>query len=119
MPLPSIAYHLHDSVLASARLENEDRLVLNIELYPIYYPEEPCIQLILSGISNQKEAAAFQREVDTHARKRARLGYRIDEFNYTPDSSGKDNQVSLYLAVDHLPPLRIQCKKYHFAKGSE
>lgn len=117
--MPSIAYNLHDSVLASTTLEKEDRLVLDIELYPIYYPEEPRIQLILSGICNQKEVAAFYSEVMALASKEGRLGYRIDEFKYTEDSSFKENQESLYLAVDHLPPLVIQCKKYRFVSGME
>ena len=119
MPIPSIAYNLHDSVIATITLEKADRLVINIELYPIYYPEEPSIQLTFSGISNQKEVAAFYGKVMTLVSKEGRLGYRIDEFKYTEDSSFKDNQLSLCLAVDHLQPLIIQCKKYRFASDTK
>ena len=115
MPIPFIAYNLHDSVIAAITLEKEDRLLIDIELYPIYYPEESSIQLIFSGISNQKEVAAFHSEVMALVSREGRLGYRVDEFKYLEGSSFEDKQLSLYLAVDHLQPLIIQCKKYRFA----
>jgi hypothetical protein len=111
----SLAYTLHDSVVTTT-LEKEDRLVLEIELYPLYYPTESTVHLILSGISNAQELAAFQLEVTARARQNGQLGYRIDEFKYAGDSLLRQNQIGLYLAVDHLPPLVTWCKKYRFAK---
>jgi hypothetical protein len=114
MSRPIIPYHLHDSAVVTTRLEKADRWVLELELYPLSYPQPTTIQLIFSGIRNTRAVAAFQREVTALMGKSTRLGYRVDAFTYATDSVGQDQPLSLYLALDHLPPLTIECAKFHF-----
>lgn len=115
---PAITYNLHDAVLVTIRLAKEDRLVLAIELYPLYYPDESTVHLTFSGITNAQEVATFHRAVTALASPEGRLGYRIDAFKYAGDTSFKGDQVGLYLAVDHLQPLVIWCRKYRFSNDN-
>ncbi|WP_400191571.1 hypothetical protein [Hymenobacter sp. B81] len=126
-PPPAIAYYLHDSVLVKTSLE-EDRLVLDLELYSIFYPNEADVKLILSGISNLREVAAFHQEVTRLGSKRrpkadrkykGRLGYRINSFDYAADVPSSKGQLHLYLDVDHLAPLNIRCTKLEFVPVTE
>lgn len=110
----SIAYNLHDALILTTTLEQADRFVLELALYPIYYPTEQTVQLIFSGIVNVSDVAAFHHAVSALARKKHRWCYRIEEFQYTAGFSAKDKLLSLSLTVDHLPPLIIQCTKYRF-----
>ena len=114
MSRPIIPYHLHDSAVVTTRLEKADRWVLELELHLLSYPQPATVQLILSGIRNTREVAAFQRQVTALLGESARLGYRVDEFTYATDSVGQDQHLSLYLAIDHLAPLTIECTKFHF-----
>lgn len=114
MSRPIIPYHLHDSAVVTTRLEKVDRLVLELELNSLSYPQPATVQLILSGIRNTRAVAAFQLEVTVLMGKKERLGYRVDEFAYATDSVGQDQHLSLYLAIDHLAPLTIECTKFHF-----
>lgn len=116
MSAPTLEYNLHDAVVLTTEFEEVGRMTLHIRLYKIYYPEEPTVKLTISGIVNTNEVKAFGNEITKQSGKRGWLGYRIDAFKRVDEQRTEADWVQLWLSVDHLKPLRIRCRKYHFSK---
>ena len=114
MPLPVLTFNLHDATILQARLTNADRLELDIELYEIFYPGRPRIQLIISGIKNAAEVNMFYELLLKEAANDNTMRIRIDGFGYDDKKLSTQNNLFLLWAVDRLPELRVHCTKINF-----
>jgi hypothetical protein len=114
MRLPSLSSELHDAIVEQFSFElPRGRLTINLLLDVAEGFSVLRKQLLLSGVRNGKEIAELQQRIERAKRQgnRAALNYRLADLRYdNPLASGKADLV-IYLAIDHLPALLIQCDK--------
>lgn len=98
-----LTYNYHDAILETIALQHND-LVLTIALYPIFYPDQLPIKLMISGICNiitcekwiSEANLAFQEENE------ATLGARINEIYLV-----KNNNKQILISIDSIKTVKI------------
>ena len=117
MPKPDIAYQLHDSVIASVSTGPRREAALVIDLYPIFYPDKPRIELRFSGILNHEKVQSYVQKIEKDADGEY-IGCRIDSFSYDVKKESKDSDYWFFLETSWNGPMWIHCSKMTMTKLS-
>ncbi|WP_125916744.1 hypothetical protein [Hymenobacter coccineus] len=74
-------------------------------------------QILLTGVRNGKEVAQLQQQIERIKRKskgkgkRLESGLLLEDFSYADLTAPRKDELSIRLAIDHVPVLIVQCKK--------
>ncbi len=114
MSIPQLKYELHDSAIVRAEYKESGRLELLINLYEIFYPGSPPIQLLISGIKNKDEVKKFVQELVVDSEAKGEMWVRIDAFSYDDKYESTSGNLHFVLDVAHRKTIGIHCVKITF-----
>ncbi|MGI1679957.1 MAG: hypothetical protein K6L75_14540 [Cellvibrionaceae bacterium] len=84
-------------------------VVFDIELYEIFYPNKPVVQLIVSGIFNAEKLSALAQSMIDDPCEDKWLGYRTNTLYYDEKSQSSEENLYLYFDVERNKPVKIHC----------
>lgn len=114
MSLPLLPTDLHDALSDEFTFDLlRGRLTISMWLDVPQGLRTERKQILLSGVRNGKEVAQLQQQIERIKRKgkRSSLNYLLEEFSYSDPTASPKAELSIRLAIDHLPVLIIHCKK--------
>jgi len=115
MSVPAVLYNLHDNIIEQFNFDLlRGRLIVIVWENLVDSTTIIWRQLTISGIKNVKEVEQYQKQIELIARKakRTKLGYCIDEFKYCDTPKSETRNLYLFLNVDYLGILTINCAKF-------
>lgn len=108
MNKPEVKYELHDSTIVAASTGRSREVVITIDLYSIFYPNKPRIQLRFDDIKNldtvQRYMDKIQQEADDEY-----IGCRINAFHYDTKKESRSGDYWFFFDTDWCGPVRIHC----------
>lgn len=111
MTNPEVEYELHDSTIVSVSSGPRHEVSVTIDLYPIFYPNKPRIQLRFGGIENFATVQRYVESIRQEADDDEYNGCRIDAFHYDTKKESKAGDYWFYFQTDWCGPVRIHCSK--------
>jgi hypothetical protein len=111
-----LEYNFHDSVVISCKMENVDRLNIEVMLYELFYPTKDNLKLTFSGIFNVEKVKTYMDELNRDSLEPNWNGTRINNLNFNNKKISKDLDLNLILNLDGYKPLGIHCKKLTIEK---
>jgi hypothetical protein len=114
LPLPT---DLHDALIEEFAFDQlRGRLTIGVLLAVPEGLRTERKQILLSGVRNGKEVAQLQQQFERILRKFRRLVpgclLELEDLSYADPTASPKAELAIRLAIDHLPALIIQCKKF-------
>jgi hypothetical protein len=81
-----------------------------IDLYSIFYPENPRIVLRFGGVFNFNKLETYLVELLAEAADEY-IGCRIDAFQYDTKKVSKEDDLWFFFETDWRGPIRVHCSK--------
>ena len=113
-----LEYNFHDSTIISCEQEKDDRFVLTLQLYEIFYPLKDKVRIVFSGVFNQDKVSRLFKELKMDYLEPDWNGSRVNLLTYDSKKVSKDLDLYLFVDIDGFEQIRIHCKKIRIEKIS-
>ena len=113
-----LEYNFHDSTIISCEQQKEDRFVLTLQLYEIFYPLKENVRIIFSGVFNHDKVSRLFKKLKINYSEPDWNGSRVNSLTYDSKKVSKDLDLYLFVDIDGFEQIRIHCKKLRIEKIS-
>ncbi len=112
-----LSWNLHDAVIIDCNFF-DNRLIINVQLYEIFYPAKPSVRLTFSGIYNVEKLMKFHEAINSDEAQPGWNGTRINAFHYDTKKISKDGDLYLFFDADYADPITIHCRQFSMEENN-
>lgn len=116
MKKKKLEYNFHDSTIISCEQEKDDKFVLTLQLYEIFYPLKENVRILFSGVFNQDKVSRLFEELKMDCLEPDWNGSRVNSLTYDSKKVSKDIDLYVFVDINGFEQIRIHCKKIRIEK---
>lgn len=112
--LPDLRFNFHDALLIDFQIGPRRELTLHINLYSVFYPNYPSVQVRFGAITNFESVQRYMKKLDA-PNNIGDYYARFETLRFDTDNLSTAGNLFFYLELDRTGNSEIQCGKFEIS----